>query len=45
MFGPNKYGSETALTAQLRVTYTDGSTDVFGTDSDLADRARRRTGC
>jgi alpha-L-rhamnosidase len=33
MFGPHKYGSETALSAQLRVTYTDGSTDIFGTDS------------
>lgn len=33
MFGPNKYGSETALSAQLRVTYTDGTSDVFGTDS------------
>jgi alpha-L-rhamnosidase len=33
MFGPHKYGSETALSVQLRVTYTDGSTDVFGTDS------------
>ncbi|WP_433013522.1 family 78 glycoside hydrolase catalytic domain [Kribbella sp. CA-294648] len=33
MFGSNKYGSETALSAQLRVTYTDGSTDAFGTDS------------
>ncbi|HZX02123.1 family 78 glycoside hydrolase catalytic domain [Kribbella sp.] len=32
MFGPQKYGSETALTAQLRVTYTDGTTDVIGTD-------------
>ncbi|WP_020391692.1 family 78 glycoside hydrolase catalytic domain [Kribbella catacumbae] len=33
MFGSNKYGSETALSAQLRVTYTDGSTDTFATDS------------
>lgn len=33
MFGSNKYGSETALSAQLRVTYTDGSTDIFATDS------------
>ncbi|WP_238161790.1 family 78 glycoside hydrolase catalytic domain [Kribbella antibiotica] len=32
MFGPQKYGSETALTAQLRVTYSDGTTDVIGTD-------------
>ncbi|MFC9687229.1 family 78 glycoside hydrolase catalytic domain [Kribbella sp. NPDC056951] len=32
MFGSQKYGSETALTAQLRVTYSDGSTDVIGTD-------------
>ncbi|WBQ05221.1 family 78 glycoside hydrolase catalytic domain [Kribbella sp. CA-293567] len=33
MFGSNKYGSETALSAQLRVTYTDGSTDTFATDA------------
>lgn len=33
MFGGNKYGSSTALSAQLRVTYDDGSTEVFGTDS------------
>ncbi|WP_238161823.1 family 78 glycoside hydrolase catalytic domain [Kribbella antibiotica] len=33
MFSPNRYGTRTALTAQLRVTYSDGSTDVFGTDS------------
>ncbi|MFI5732739.1 family 78 glycoside hydrolase catalytic domain [Kribbella sp. NPDC051587] len=32
MFGSQKYGSETALTAQLRVTYSDGTTDVIGTD-------------
>ncbi|WP_328332079.1 family 78 glycoside hydrolase catalytic domain [Kribbella sp. NBC_00382] len=32
MFGSNKYGSQTALSAQLRVTYTDGTTDVFATD-------------
>ncbi|GAA0573006.1 family 78 glycoside hydrolase catalytic domain [Kribbella sandramycini] len=32
MFGPQKYGSETALSAQLRVTYSDGSTDVIATD-------------
>jgi alpha-L-rhamnosidase len=32
MFGSQKYGSETALTAQLRVTYSDGTTDVVGTD-------------
>ncbi len=33
MFGSSKYGSETALSAQLRVTYTDGSTEVFASDS------------
>ncbi|WP_206685791.1 family 78 glycoside hydrolase catalytic domain [Kribbella qitaiheensis] len=33
MFGPNKYGSRTAFSAQLRVTYTDGTTRVFATDS------------
>ncbi|MFK4083617.1 family 78 glycoside hydrolase catalytic domain [Kribbella sp. NPDC020789] len=32
MFGSQKYGSETALTAQLRVIYSDGTTDVVGTD-------------
>ncbi|MET7281838.1 family 78 glycoside hydrolase catalytic domain [Kribbella sp. NPDC005582] len=32
MFGSQKYGSDTALTAQLRVTYSDGTTDVVGTD-------------
>lgn len=31
MFGPNKYGSSTAFLAQLRVTYDDGTTQVFGT--------------
>ncbi|GAA0610570.1 family 78 glycoside hydrolase catalytic domain [Kribbella sandramycini] len=29
----NRYGANTAVSAQLRVTYTDGSTEVFGTDS------------
>jgi alpha-L-rhamnosidase len=33
MFGPNKYGSQTAFTAQLRVTYDDGTENVFATDS------------
>ncbi|GAA1604002.1 alpha-L-rhamnosidase [Kribbella sancticallisti] len=33
MFGPNKYGTDTSVTAQLRVTYNDGTTDVFATDS------------
>ncbi|ADB29390.1 alpha-L-rhamnosidase [Kribbella flavida DSM 17836] len=33
MFGPNKYGTDTAFIAQLRVTYTDGTADVFATDS------------
>ncbi|WP_432943887.1 family 78 glycoside hydrolase catalytic domain [Kribbella sp. CA-253562] len=33
MFGANKYGTDTAFVAQLRVTYTDGSSDVFATDS------------
>ncbi|GAB2562029.1 family 78 glycoside hydrolase catalytic domain [Kribbella endophytica] len=33
MFGANKYGSDTAFIAQLRITYTDGSSDVFATDS------------
>jgi alpha-L-rhamnosidase len=32
MFGSAKYGSDTAFIAQLRVTYTDGTTDVFATD-------------
>lgn len=31
--GGNRYGSVTALSAQLRVTYSDGTFDVFGTDS------------
>ena len=33
MFGPNKYGSQTAFTAQLRVKYDDGTENVFATDS------------
>ncbi|MFK4088367.1 glycoside hydrolase family 78 protein [Kribbella sp. NPDC020789] len=33
VFSPERYGTKTALTAQLRVTYDDGSTDVFATDS------------
>ena len=32
MFGANKYGSDTSFSAQLRVTYTDGTTEVFATD-------------
>lgn len=32
MFGGNKYGSATSLVAQLRIEYTDGSSDVVGTD-------------
>ncbi|WP_328989430.1 family 78 glycoside hydrolase catalytic domain [Kribbella sp. NBC_01245] len=33
MFNRNRYGKTTAFSAQLRVTYDDGSTDVFATDS------------
>ena len=33
MFGGNKYGTATSLIAQLRISYTDGSSDVIGTDS------------
>ena len=32
MFGGSKYGSATSLIAQLRINYTDGSSDVIGTD-------------
>jgi len=32
MFGGNKYGSATSLIAQLRINYTDGSSEVIGTD-------------
>ena len=45
MFGANKYGSDTALIAQLRVTYTDGIDRSLRDRLQLADRARRRTGC
>ncbi|GAB3936590.1 alpha-L-rhamnosidase [Kribbella albertanoniae] len=33
VFKPERYGRSTALTAQLRVTYDDGSTVVFATDA------------
>ncbi|MFC0629440.1 family 78 glycoside hydrolase catalytic domain [Kribbella deserti] len=33
IFRRERYGSNPAFTAQLRVTYDDGSTDVFATDS------------
>ncbi|MDX6236313.1 MAG: alpha-L-rhamnosidase, partial [Kribbellaceae bacterium] len=33
MFGANKYGSATALVAQLRITYDDGTTEVVATDN------------
>ncbi|WP_262851235.1 family 78 glycoside hydrolase catalytic domain [Mumia quercus] len=32
MFGPDTYGTETSLIAQLRVDYTDGTSEVIGTD-------------
>ena len=32
MFGPNTYGTDTSLIAQLRVDYTDGTSAVVGTD-------------
>ena len=34
IFGPNLYGDQPALFAQLEVTYTDGSTEVVTTDED-----------